>query len=55
MPRAHTKASNGICLGPTVRFGRAVPKSKLAQFKERYKQFPRIGMKVDVVTDDNGY
>jgi hypothetical protein len=30
-------------------------KSRLAQFKLRYKQFPKIGMKVDVVTDDNGY
>ena len=31
------------------------PKSKLAQFKQRYKQFPKVGLKVDVVTDDNGY
>lgn len=31
------------------------PKSKLAQFKQRYKQFPKTGMKIDVVTDDNGY
>jgi hypothetical protein len=31
------------------------PKSKLAQFKQRYKQFPKLGMKVDVVTDENGY
>jgi hypothetical protein len=30
-------------------------KSNLAQFKQRYKQFPKTGMKVDVVTDDNGY
>ncbi len=30
-------------------------KSKLAQFKQRYKRFPALGMKVDVVTDDNGY
>ena len=30
-------------------------KSKLAQFKQRYKQFPKVGLKVDVVTDDNGY
>ena len=30
-------------------------KSKLAQFKQRYRQFPRTGMKVDVVTDENGY
>jgi hypothetical protein len=27
----------------------------MAQFKLRYKQFPKTGMKVDVVTDDNGY
>ena len=31
------------------------PKSKLAQFKQRYKQFPKAGLKVDVVTDENGY
>jgi hypothetical protein len=31
------------------------PKSSLAQFKQRYKQFPKLGMKVDVVTDDSGY
>jgi hypothetical protein len=31
------------------------PKSRLAQFKQRYRRFPTIGMKVDVVTDDNGY
>jgi len=31
------------------------PKSRLAQFKQRYKRFPMLGMKVDVVTDDNGY
>lgn len=31
------------------------PKSRLAQFKQRYKHFPKTGMKVDVVTDDNGY
>ena len=31
------------------------PKSRLAQFKQHYKRFPKIGMKVDVVTDDNGY
>jgi len=30
-------------------------KSRLAQFKQHYKRFPTIGMKVDVVTDDNGY
>jgi hypothetical protein len=30
-------------------------KSRLAQFKQRYKQFPKVGLKVDVVTDDNGY
>ena len=23
--------------------------------KQRYKHFPKTGMKVDVVTDDNGY
>ena len=31
------------------------PKSRLAQFKQRYKQFPKVGLKVDVVTDNNGY
>ena len=31
------------------------PKSRLAQFKQRYKQFPKLGLKVDVVTDENGY
>lgn len=31
------------------------PKSRLAQFKQHYKRFPAIGMKVDVVTDENGY
>jgi hypothetical protein len=30
-------------------------KSRLAQFRQRYKRFPTLGMKVDVVTDDNGY
>jgi len=30
-------------------------KSKLARFKQRYKRFPTLGMKVDVVTDDKGY
>ena len=30
-------------------------KGKLAQFKQRYKRFPTLGIKVDVVTDDNGY
>jgi hypothetical protein len=30
-------------------------KSRLAQFKQRYKRFPTLGMKVDVVTDNNGY
>jgi len=30
-------------------------KSKLARFKQRYKRFPASGMKVDVVTDENGY
>jgi hypothetical protein len=31
------------------------PKSKLAQFKQRYKRFPTPGLKVDIVTDANGY
>ncbi len=31
------------------------PKSRLAQFKRRYKRFPTPGMKVDVVTNDKGY
>lgn len=40
----------------TKPFGEEIsPKSRLAQFKQRYKRFPTIGMKVDVVTDDNGY
>jgi len=30
-------------------------KSKLARFKQRYKRFPTLGMKVDVMTDENGY
>jgi len=30
-------------------------KTKMAQFKQRYKQFPKVGMKVDVETDENGY
>ena len=30
-------------------------KSKLAQFKHRYKRFPTPGMKVDLVTNDKGY
>lgn len=30
-------------------------RTKMAQFKLRYKQFPKSGMKVDVVTDANGY
>ena len=30
-------------------------RTKMAQFKLRYKQFPRSGMKVDVITDANGY
>jgi UDP-2,3-diacylglucosamine pyrophosphatase LpxH len=30
-------------------------KSRLAQFKQHYKQFPKVGLKVDVVTDENGY
>ena len=29
--------------------------SRLAQFKQHYRKFPTVGMKVDVVTDDNGY
>lgn len=31
------------------------PKSKLARFKLRYKRFPAVGMKVGLVTDDNGF
>jgi len=30
-------------------------KSKLAQFKQRYKSWPKDGMKVGVETDENGY
>jgi hypothetical protein len=32
-----------------------LPRSKLARFKRQYRRFPTLGMKVDVVTDDNGY
>jgi hypothetical protein len=31
------------------------PKSKLALFKKRYKQFPKTGMKIDVTANDMGY
>jgi hypothetical protein len=31
------------------------PKSKLAQFKQRYKSWPKVGTKVDVETDENDY
>jgi hypothetical protein len=31
------------------------PKSNLAQFKQRYKTWPKVGMRVDVETDENGY
>mgnify|MGYP001036730701 CR=1 FL=1 len=31
------------------------PKHKLAQFKQRYGRFPKVGMKVDVATDAKGY
>ena len=31
------------------------PKSKLAKFRRRYKSRPKVGMKVDVETDENGY
>jgi hypothetical protein len=30
-------------------------KTSMAQFKLRYKQFSKTGMKVDVITDSNGY
>ena len=30
-------------------------KSNLAKFKQRYEQFPKIGMQVDVVVNDEGY
>ena len=30
-------------------------KSKLAQFKRRYKSWPKAGVRVDVETDENGY
>lgn len=30
-------------------------RTMMAQFKTRYGQFPKIGMKVDVVADLNGY
>jgi hypothetical protein len=29
--------------------------TKLAKFKQRYHQFPKIGMKVDVLTNAKGY
>src|SRR3990172_4215369 len=41
-----------ISLPPTKQIS---SKAKLAQFKLRYKQFPKTGMKVDVITDANGY
>jgi hypothetical protein len=31
------------------------PNSRLAQFKQRYKQWPKPGMKVEVQTDESGY
>ena len=31
------------------------PKSRLAQFKQRYKQFPTPRMRVDLVTNDKGF
>jgi lysyl-tRNA synthetase class II len=31
------------------------PKHKLAQFRQRYGQFPKVGMKVDVATDSKGF
>ena len=31
------------------------PKRSWRRFKQRYKRFPTLGMKVDVVTDENGY
>jgi hypothetical protein len=31
------------------------PKSKLAQFKQRYKRFPTPNMKIDLVTNDKGF
>jgi hypothetical protein len=31
------------------------PKSKLARFKLRYNRLPRLGVKVNVVTDENDY
>jgi len=31
------------------------PKSSLAQFKQRYKSWPKVGMKVDVETDEKGH
>ena len=30
-------------------------KHKLAAFKQRYKNFPKIGMQVDVVANEKGY
>jgi hypothetical protein len=31
------------------------PRSRLAKFKQRYKQFPRIGMKIQVEANAAGY
>ena len=31
------------------------PKHKLAQFKQRYGQLPKVGMKLDVATDAKGF
>ena len=30
-------------------------KYKLGQFKQRYKDFPKIGMQVDVIANEKGY
>ena len=30
-------------------------KTKPAPFRRRYKQWPKVGMNVDVVTDEKGY
>ncbi|MGO9645893.1 MAG: hypothetical protein ACLPY5_14250 [Candidatus Bathyarchaeia archaeon] len=31
------------------------PKHKLAQFKQRYTQLPKVGLRVDAVTDAKGF
>ena len=37
-------------------FGKEISsKTKLAQFKQRYKQFPKVGLKIDLMTSADGF